>query len=143
MTQQLIDQGSEYIYCSGHGICIGSAQTAAAAGIPISVGFGSQEQTAPDVFLSATVIRLESQYLSFFEQIREASFGTPDGQVHAAGEYGYAFFPGGVFNGQIEVLPVNTAASVETAVPLPDLQAALDDLVGSVQAGEFEIPFPG
>jgi basic membrane protein A and related proteins len=143
VTQQLIDQGAEYIYCSGDGICIGAAQTAAAAGIPISVGFGTQEQTAPDVFLSATLIRMEQQYLTFFDLVRDGSFGTADGAVHANGEEGYVFFPAGIFNGQVEVLPVNTAATVGTAAPIAELQAALDELVGSIQSGEFEIPFPG
>ncbi|MCY4271460.1 MAG: BMP family protein [bacterium] len=143
VTQQLIDQGANFIYCSGDGICIGAAQTASAAGIPISVGFGSQEQTAPDVYLAATVIRMKDLYLDFFDQVRNGTFGTPDGEVHAVGEEGYTFYPGGIFNDQVEVLPVNTAATVDTAVGLDELQAALDELVDSIQAGEFSIPFPG
>ena len=143
VAQQLIDQGADFIYCSGDGICIGAAQIASAAGIPISVGFGSQQQTAPDVYLSATVLRLKDQYLSYFDQVRNGTFGTPDGEVHAVGEDGYAFFPAGIFNGQVEVLPVNTEATVETAVGLAELQAALDELVASIQTGEFSIPFPG
>ena len=143
VAQQLIDQGADFIYCSGDGICIGAAQIASAAGIPISVGFGSQQQTAPDVYLSATVLRLEGQYLSYFDQVRSGTFGTPDGEVHAVGEEGYAFFPAGIFNGQVEVLPVNAEATVETAVGLAELQAALDDLVASIESGEFMIPFPG
>jgi len=150
VAQQLIDQGAQLIYCSGDGICIGAAQSAAAAGIPIAVGFGSQEQTAPDVFLSATVIRLEQLYLGWFDLVRTDTFGTADGEVHgvvggdvgaAIGE-GYAFFPSGIFNGQVEVLPVNAAATVETAAPLADLQTVLDDFVGSVESGDFAIPFP-
>ena len=150
VAQQLIDQGAQFIYCSGDGICIGAAQSAAAAGIPIAVGFGSQEQTAPDVFLSATVIRLEQLYLGWFDLVRTDTFGTADGEVHgvvggdvgaAIGE-GYAFFPSGIFNGQVEVLPVNAAATVETAAPLADLQTVLDDFVGSVESGDFAIPFP-
>ena len=143
VAQQLIDQGADFIYCSGDGICIGAAQIASAAGIPISVGFGSQQQTAPDVYLSATVLRLKDQYLSYFDQVRNGTFGTPDGEVHAVGEDGYAFFPAGIFNGQVEVLPVNTGATVETAVGLAELQATLDELVASIQSGEFMIPFPG
>ena len=143
VAQQLIDQGADFIYCSGDGICIGAAQIASAAGIPISVGFGSQQQTAPDVYLSATVLRLKDQYLSYFDQVRNGTFGTPDGEVHAVGEDGYAFFPAGIFNGQVEVLPVNTGATVETAVGLAELQATLDELVASIQSGEFTIPFPG
>ncbi|MCY3910146.1 MAG: BMP family protein [bacterium] len=143
VAQQLIDQGADFIYCSGDGICIGAAQTASAAGIPIAVGFGSQEQTAPDVYLSATVIRLKDLYLDFFDQVRNGTFGTADGEVHAVGEEGYAFYPGGIFNDQVEVLPVNMAATVETAVGLDELQAALDELVASIRAGEFSIPFPG
>ena len=143
VTQQLIDQGADFIYCSGDGICIGAAQTASAAGIPIAVGFGSQEQTAPDVYLAATVIRMKDLYLDFFNQVRTGTFGTPDGEVHAVGEEGYAFYPGGIFNAQVEVLPVNMAATVDTAVGLDELQAALDELVASIQAGEFAIPFPG
>lgn len=143
VSQQLIDQGADFIYCSGDGICIGAAQTASAAGIPIAVGFGSQEQTAPDVYLAATVIRMKDLYLSFFDQVRNGTFGTPDGEVHAVGEEGYAFYPGGIFNAQVEVLPVNMAATVDTAVGLDELQAALDELVASIEAGEFAIPFPG
>ncbi|WP_420437411.1 BMP family protein [Candidatus Poriferisocius sp.] len=143
VTQQLIDQGADFIYCSGDGICIGAAQTASAAGIPISVGFGSQEQTAPDVYLAATVIRMKDLYLDFFAQVRNGTFGTPDGEVRAVGEEGYAFYPGGIFNAQVEVLPVNTNATVETAASLDELQAALDELVASIEAGEFSIPFPG
>lgn len=143
VSQQLIDQGADFIYCSGDGICIGAAQTASAAGIPIAVGFGSQEQTAPDVYLAATVIRMKDLYLSFFDQVRTGTFGTPDGEVHAVGEEGYAFYPGGIFNAQVEVLPVNMAATVDTAVGLDELQAALDELVASIEAGEFSIPFPG
>lgn len=143
VAQQLIDQGADFIYCSGDGICIGAAQTASAAGIPIAVGFGSQEQTAPDVYLSATVIRLKDLYLDFFDQVRNGTFGTPDGEVHTFGEEGYAFYPGGIFNAQVEVLPVNMAATVDTAVGLDELQATLDELVAQIQAGEFSIPFPG
>ncbi|WP_420637859.1 BMP family lipoprotein [Candidatus Poriferisocius sp.] len=143
VTQQLIDQGADFIYCSGDGICIGAAQTASAAGVPISVGFGSQEQTAPDVYLAATVIRMKDLYLSYFDQVRNGTFGTADGGVHAVGEEGYIFYPGGIFNAQVEVLPVNTEATVETAVSLDELQAALDELVASIEAGEFSIPFPG
>jgi len=40
-------------------------------------------------------------------------------------------------------LPVNMAATVDTAVGLDELQAALDELVASIEAGEFSIPFPG
>ena len=53
------------------------------------------------------------------------------------------FFPSGIFNGQVEVMPVNMNATVETAIPLAELQAIMDDFVSSVQNGEFVIPFPG
>jgi len=59
------------------------------------------------------------------------------------GQEGYAFFPSGIFNGQVEVMPVNMNATVETALPLAELQAIMDDFVSSVENGEFMIPFPG
>ena len=142
VAQQHIDQGADLIYCSGDGICIGAAQAASAAGIPIAVGFGSQEQAAPDAYLSATVIRLDGLYGTWFDQVRDGSFGTSEGEF-TFGEEGYAFFPSGIFNGQVEVMPVNMNATVETAVPLAELQAIMDDFVASVQNGEFMIPFPG
>ena len=149
VATQLIDQGADFIYCSGDGICIGAAQSAAAAGIPIAVGFGSQQQTAPDVFLSATVIRVDQLYLNWFDLVRTDAFGTADGEIHtvvdgdvgAAIGGGYAFFPSGIFNGQIEVMPINTAATVATAASLDELQAVLDEFIASVEDG-FQIPFP-
>jgi len=142
VAQQHIDQGADLIYCSGDGICIGAAQAASAAGIPIAVGFGSQEQAAPDVYLSATVIRLDGLYGVWFDQVRDGSFGTSEGEL-TFGQEGYAFFPSGIFNGQVEVMPVNMNATVETALPLAELQAIMDDFVSSVENGEFMIPFPG
>ena len=129
VTTSLIDQGADLIYCSGDGVCIGSAQSASAAGVPILVGFGSQEETAPDVYISATVIRLSDTYQMFFDQVR-------------SGEFGNAFFPGSIQNGGIEVLPVNMDATVETAKSLEELKQIQDELLSSVTAGEFEIPFP-
>ncbi len=129
VTQSLIDQGADLIYCSGDGICIGSAQSASAAGVPLLVGFGSQMETAPDIYLSATVIRLSELFQNYFDLVR-------------SGEFGNAFFPGSIQNGGIEVLPVNMEATVETATSLQELQQIQDDLVESVQSGEFEIPFP-
>ena len=128
VTQSLIDQGADYIYCSGDGVCIGAAQTASAAGIPISVGFGSQAEAAPDVYVSATVIRLKDQYLLYFDQIRNGTFGNE-------------FYPAGIFNDGVEVLPVNTAATVATAMPLAELQTLIDDFIATVKSNEFEIPF--
>ena len=40
-------------------------------------------------------------------------------------------------------MPVNMNATVETALPLAELQAIMDDFVASVQNGEFMIPFAG
>ena len=142
VAQQHIDQGVDFIYCAGDGICIGAAQAAAAAGIPITVGFGAQDQTAPDVYLTATVIRLDALYQGWFDELRAGTFGTPDGEDHTADSESYAFYPSGIFNDQIEVLPINMAATVDLAASLDDLQASLDEFVGSVQSGEFEIPFP-
>ena len=129
VTTLLIDQGADLIYCSGDGVCIGSAQSASAAGVPILVGFGSQENTAPDVYISATVIRLSETYQEYFDLVR-------------SGEFGNRFFPGSIQNGGIEVLPVNMNATVETAKSLEELQQIQDELVSSVTSGEFEIPFP-
>ncbi|MCB0993780.1 MAG: BMP family protein [Acidimicrobiales bacterium] len=130
VAQSLIDQGADYIYCSGDGICIGAAQTAAAAGIPISTGFGSQIDAAPDVFLTASVMKLDELYVEWFDAVRSGSFGN-------------TFYPSGIANGQIVMTDVNQGATVETAVGLEELQTILDDFVASVQSGEFEIPFPG
>jgi basic membrane lipoprotein Med (substrate-binding protein (PBP1-ABC) superfamily) len=129
VAQSLIDQGADYIYCSGDGICIGAAQSADAAGIPISTGFGSQLDAAPDTFLSATVMVLDQVYLEWFGLVR-------------SGDFGNEFYPSGVFNDQVVLTEINQNATVETAVPLSELQTILDDFVASVQNGEFEIPFP-
>ncbi|MCY3952175.1 MAG: BMP family ABC transporter substrate-binding protein, partial [bacterium] len=129
VATSLIDQGADLIYCSGDGICIGAAQSASAAGIPILVGFGSQYETAPDVYLGATVIRLSELFQTYFDTVRDGSFGN-------------AFYPGSLQNGGIEVLPINMDATVETATSLEELQQILDDFVGAVVAGEIEIPFP-
>ena len=129
VAKSLIDQGADLIYCSGDGICIGAAQSASAAGVPILVGFGSQHETAPDVYIGATVIRLSEQFQTYFDTTRDGSFGN-------------AFYPGSIQNGGIEVLPINTDATVETAVSAAELQAILDDFVASVESGEFVIPFP-
>jgi hypothetical protein len=59
------------------------------------------------------------------------------------GSFGNEFYPSGIFNGQVLVTEVNQGATVETAVPLEELQTILDDFIASVEAGEFEIPFPG
>lgn len=143
VTASLIDQGADYIYCSGDGICIGAAQSAAAAGIPISVGFGSQEQTAPDEYISASVLELSGQYQSWFDEVRADTFGTPDGQTHVPADGdAYAFNPGGIFNGQVIIPPLNTGATVELAMSIDELQAILDELVAQIEAGEFEVPFP-
>lgn len=130
VAQSLIDQGATYIYCSGDGICIGAAQTAAAAGIPISTGFGTQIDAAPTAFLSATVIVLDDLYQRWFDLVR-------------SGEFGNEFYPSGIFNDEVIVTPINTGATVETATPLDELQAILDEFIASVRSGEFEIPFPG
>ena len=129
VATSLIDQGADLIYCSGDGICIGAAQSASAAGIPILVGFGSQYETAPDVYLGATVIRLSELFQTYFDTVRDGSFGN-------------AFYPGSLQNGGIEVLPINTDATVETATSLEELQQILDDFVGAVISGEIQIPFP-
>ena len=129
VATSLIDQGADLIYCSGDGICIGAAQSAAAAGVPILVGFGSQYETAPDVYIGATVIRLSEQFQTYFDTVRDGSFGN-------------AFYPGSLQNGGIEVLPINADATVETAVSTDELQAILDDFIASVESGEFVIPFP-
>ena len=129
VATSLIDQGADLIYCSGDGICIGAAQSAAAAGVPILVGFGSQYETAPDVYIGATVIRLSEQFQTYFDTVRDGSFGN-------------AFYPGSLQNGGIEVLPINADATVETAVSTAELQAILDDFIASVESGEFVIPFP-
>ena len=129
VATSLIDQGADLIYCSGDGICIGAAQSAAAAGVPILVGFGSQYETAPDVYIGATVIRLSEQFQTYFDTVRDGSFGN-------------AFYPGSLQNGGIEVLPINADATVETAVSADELQAILDDFIASVESGEFVIPFP-
>lgn len=129
VATSLIDQGADLIYCSGDGICIGAAQSASAAGIPILVGFGSQYETAPDVYLGATVIRLSELFQTYFDTVRDGSFGN-------------AFYPGSLQNGGIEVLPINMDATVETATSLEEMQQILDDFVGAVVAGEIEIPFP-
>ena len=142
VAQSLIDQGAEYIYCSGDGICIGAAQSASAAGIPISVGFGSQEQTAPEHYVSATVIRTEAVYTAWFDELRAGTFGTPDDAEHVVTDDAYAFNPSGVFNGQIEMLPLNDGVTADLAMPVDELQAIVDELVASVQSGDFEIPFP-
>ena len=129
VATSLIDQGADLIYCSGDGICIGAAQSASAAGVPILVGFGSQYETAPDVYLGATVIRLSELFQTYFDTVRDGTFGN-------------AFYPGSLQNGGIEVLPINSDATVETAAGLDELQAILDDFVASVVSGEFVIPFP-
>ena len=129
VAKSLIDQGADLIYCSGDGICIGAAQSASAAGVPIFVGFGAQIETAPDVYLGATVIRLSEQYQQYFDTVRDGTFGN-------------AFYPGSIQNGGIEVLPINTGATVETAVSTAELQAILDEFTDSVISGEFVIPFP-
>ncbi len=133
VTQSLIDQGADYIYCSGDGICIGAVQTAQAAGIPISTGFGTQLATAPDVLVSATHMVLDDLYLNWFAEIRDGTFGE---------EPEDAFNPSGIFNDQVEVLPINTGATVELAMTTAELQAIVDALVASVHDGTFEIPFP-
>ena len=129
VAKSLIDQGADMIYCSGDGICIGAAQSASAAGIPILVGFGSQYETAPDVYLGATVIRLSELFQTYFDTVRDGTFGN-------------IFYPGSLQNGGIEVLPINMDATVETAKSLEELQQILDDFVASVESGEFTIPFP-
>ena len=129
VATSLIDQGADMIYCSGDGICIGAAQSASAAGVPILVGFGSQYETAPDVYIGATVIRLSDLFQTYFDTVRDGTFGN-------------AFYPGSLQNGGIEVLPINTDATVETAASLDELQQILDDFVASVVSGEFVIPFP-
>ena len=129
VATSLIDQGADLIYCSGDGICIGAAQSAAAAGVPILVGFGSQYETAPAVYIGATVIRLSEQFQTYFDTVRDGTFGN-------------AFYPGSLQNGGIEVLPINADATVETAVSTDELQAILDDFIASVESGEFVIPFP-
>ena len=129
VATSLIDQGADLIYCSGDGICIGAAQSASAAGVPILVGFGSQYETAPDVYLGATVIRLSDLFQTYFDTVRDGTFGN-------------AFYPGSIQNGGIEVLPINTDATVETATSLEDLQQILDDFVAGVESGEIQIPFP-
>ena len=129
VATSLIDQGADLIYCSGDGICIGAAQSASAAGVPILVGFGSQDETAPDVYVGATVIRLSEQYQQYFDTVRDGTFGN-------------VFYPGSIQNGGIEVLPINTGATVETAVSTAELQAILDEFTDSVISGEFVIPFP-
>ncbi|MCY3925438.1 MAG: BMP family ABC transporter substrate-binding protein, partial [bacterium] len=129
VAKSLIDQGADMIYCSGDGICIGAAQSASAAGIPLLVGFGSQHETAPDVYIGATVIRLSELFQTYFDTVRDGTFGN-------------AFYPGSLQNGGIEVLPINTDATVETAKSLEELQQILDDFVAAVVAGEIEIPFP-
>ena len=143
VAQQHIDQGADLIYCSGDGICIGAAQAAEAAGIPIVVGFGSQLDVAPEAQLTATVIVLDQLYQGWFDAVRGGTFGTEDGAEHAIGEDGYAFFPSGIFNDQIVVLPINQDATVATATPTADLQTILDEFIAGVQAGEIELPFPG
>lgn len=129
VTTSLIDQGAELIYCSGDGICIGAAQAASAAGIPLFVGFGSQMESAPDVYIGATVIRLSDTFQMYFNLVR-------------SGDFGNAFFPGSIQNGGIEVLPINMSATVETAISLEELQQIQDEFVAQVESGEFEIPFP-
>jgi len=129
VATSLIDQGADLIYCSGDGICIGAAQSASAAGVPILVGFGSQYETAPDVYLGATVIRLSDLFQTYFDTVRDGTFGN-------------AFYPGSIQNGGIEVLPINTDATVETATSLEELQQILDDFVAGVESGEIQIPFP-
>ena len=129
VATSLIDQGADLIYCSGDGICIGAAQSASAAGVPILVGFGSQYETAPDVYLGATVIRLSDLFQTYFDTVRDGTFGN-------------AFYPGSIQNGGIEVLPINTDATVETAASLEELQQILDDFVAGVESGEIQIPFP-
>ena len=129
VATSLIDQGADLIYCSGDGICIGAAQSASAAGVPILVGFGSQYETAPDVYLGATVIRLSDLFRTYFDTVRDGTFGN-------------AFYPGSIQNGGIEVLPINTDATVETAASLEELQQILDDFVAGVISGEIQIPFP-
>ena len=129
VAKSLIDQGADMIYCSGDGICIGAAQSASAAGIPILVGFGSQHETAPDVYIGATVIRLSELFQTYFDTVRDGTFGN-------------AFYPGSLQNGGIEVLPINMDATVETAKSLEELQQILDDFVAAVVSGEFVIPFP-
>ncbi len=129
VATSLIDQGADMIYCSGDGICIGAAQSASAAGVPILVGFGSQYETAPDVYIGATVIRMSEQFQTYFDTVRDGTFGN-------------AFYPGSLQNGGIEVLPINADATVETALSADELQAILDDFIASVESGEFVIPFP-
>lgn len=129
VAQSLIEQGADYIYCSGDGICIGAAQSAAAAGIPISTGFGSQIDASPDTFLTATIIDITDLYSQYFAMLREGTFGNE-------------FFPSGIFNGQVLVTEVNPGATVETAVSIEELQTILDEFIASVESGEFEIPFP-
>ncbi len=133
VTQSLIDQGADFIYCSGDGICIGAVQSASAAGIPISTGFGTQLDTAPEVLVSATQMVLKDLYLNWFVELRDGTFGEePDD----------AFNPSGIFNNQVAVLPINTGVTVELAKTPAELQAIVDDLIASVQDGTFEIPFP-
>lgn len=129
VTQQLIDQGADYIYCSGDGICIGAAQTAAAAGIPISTGFGTQIAAAPDVFVSATFIHLKDLYQGYFDRIRDGIFGNK-------------FNPSGIFNKQVEVSAINPDVTAKLAKTPAELQTIIDEFIAKVQKGEFEIPFP-
>ena len=129
VAKSLIDQGADLIYCSGDGICIGAAQSASAAGVPILVGFGSQHETAPDVYIGATVIRMSELFQTYFDTVRDGTFGN-------------VFYPGSLQNGGIELLPINSDATVETAASLEELQQILDDFVASVESGEFQIPFP-
>ncbi len=128
-TQALIDQGAELIYCSGDGICIGSAQAASAAGIPIVVGFGPQFDTAPDVALAATRMQLTGLFGEYFDLVRTDAWG---GQ----------FFGSGIANGQVEVMPISTEVTTELSSTPAELQQLTDDFVADVQAGTFEIPFP-
>ena len=69
-----------------------------------------------------------------------------DGQMRTwgAGHFvgGVALNPSGIFNDQIEVLPVNQSATADLSSSLGDLQTSLDGFVDSVVSGEFEIPFP-
>lgn len=143
VAQQHIDQGADLIYCSGDGICIGAAQAAAAAGIPIVVGFGSQLEVAPQHQLTATVIVLDVLYQEWFDAVRDGTFGTPDGELHGLGEDGYAFFPSGIFNDQVIVLPINQDVTASIATSASDLQTILDEFIAGVQSGEIELPFPG
>jgi basic membrane protein A and related proteins len=142
VTQSLIDQGADFIYCSGDGICIGAVQTASAAGIPISTGFGTQLDTAPEVLVSATQMVLKDLYLGWFTELREGTFGTSDDADHVVGTDFDGFNPSGIFNGQVAVLPINTGVTVELAKTPAELQAIVDELVASIQDGSFEIPFP-